>query len=227
MAHLAVIDFDWTVYAFDPTLCKEQIRQAHLQHRVIQQQGAILLQEYSFGYSEKISSEPFYIPYSIHFNILKLFMIKKAMLGKTFLTMLHDHSQIFMPILSRLTTYISYYQSIQDSWLNGVDPTILHRWWTVESTRDNMFHAPIQDDPPKGGRSDFDSTVKRACIDWSMDEIWEVGDVTRSTEAQISESVLYVGDWIEKEITRELGHCRMTNKGLPKRSVLPFSRLVP
>ena len=61
-----------------------------------------------------------------------------------------------------------------------------------------------------------------------MDEIWEVGDVTRSTEAQISESVLYVGDWIEKEITRKLGHCGMTmNKDLPKWSVLPFSRLVP
>lgn len=217
MAHSVVIDFDWTVYAFDPTLCEEQIRQAHLQHRVIPQRGAVLLQEYNFNYPDQNLSEPFHIPYSIHFNILKLFMLKKAMLGKTFLAMLNEDPLIFMPMLSRLTTYISYYHSIQDSWLGGVDPTILHRWWNVESTRDHMFHSPVQDDPPKGGRSDFNSTVVRACKEWWMSKVWNVGDVARTPEAQISESVLHIGDWIENEIIRELGHCDMTNEDLPKR----------
>lgn len=204
--------FDWTVYAYDPALFEKELDKARFQHRMYEEQGVIYFQPYDI--SQHIPyDQPFTPPLlSLDPRVIKLFTIKKWLLGATFLISYKDLE--WPSMLSRLASYVTYYQTLQDLWLIKKDPDILSRWWSVESTRYNMHHSPTDDLDPHTSRG-IDYTVQKACAEWMMQEIWEVGDLEKVSHEVIDEVTLYMEDWINRGIVLDMGHLPMTNLGLP------------
>ena len=79
-----------------------------------------------------------------------------------------------------------------------------------------MHHSPTDDLDPHASRG-IDYTVQKACAEWMMQEVWEVGDLEKVSHEVIDEVTLYVEDWINRGIVLDMGHLPKTNLGLPPR----------
>lgn len=196
MLSSAIEGFHWILYAFDAEVFQPELYAAQLQHRAYEEDGHLYLQKYHILENKNVDSA-FIPPNSDLDYIIKLFTFKKWMLG---MVLLHTYEVELRPaILSRLISYTSYYQQIEDKWLKQKDPDVLHRWWRIESTRRRQHHTPSETLDFLGQCSNED-TVKKACVEWRTAEIWEADDISKVPLQKFLDASVYVRDWIKRGI---------------------------
>jgi len=207
-------EFDWTIYAYDLPLFEKEVYQARFQHRLWEEKGVLYLQAYDVLNRAPVDQLFTPLPLALDPRVVKLFIIKKWLIG---MTLLISHKSLRWPsMLSRLASYVTYYQMLEDLWLIGKDIDILCRWWSVESTRNDMHHSPTDELDPHYPCS-VDDTVKKACCEWMMHEIWEAGDLEKVHDDVVEDVTLHVEDWINRGIVLDVGHLPNNNEELPSR----------
>ncbi|KAF8868680.1 hypothetical protein CPB84DRAFT_1857244 [Gymnopilus junonius] len=117
--------------------------------------------------------------------------------------MLKDRSTLGVHVYWRLTRYLQYYQIVLKGLQHG-DLVSFNFWWHTESISENLQHSYYRTLCQEGLLSESEVEMENE-IEWNLDGILACEDLTQVPLECLRDVLLNVQDWLQKELTEELG----------------------